>query len=87
MLNCTKCYSAKELSIKSRYRDGRVRQMICKSCRRAEYRLRKQQNPYVAQYLREEKKRIEKAVWWDMLATEINGRIIKTRSYYYAQNI
>lgn len=33
-LNCYKCGTAEDLSIKARNRSGEVRTMVCKSCRR-----------------------------------------------------
>lgn len=36
-MNCYKCNSNKGLSIKARKRNGEVRAMICRACRRAQY--------------------------------------------------
>lgn len=76
-----KCSATEELSIKCRLRNGTPR-YICKSCRRMEYHRKKgvwrtQANDAD---LREEHRRIERMIIWDMLAQEINSRIINKYS-------
>lgn len=40
-MNCYKCYSKTDLSIKARFKDGQPRILVCKTCRREEYFSRK----------------------------------------------
>lgn len=73
-MNCIKCDSTEELSIKCRLRNGTPK-YICRTCRRADYH----QNKGKHNILRndpEEMRRIRWIIDWSMLAEEINSRVM-----------
>ncbi len=75
--SCMRCNATEELSIKYRTKLGAPR-YLCRPCRRGEWHKKKEvwrPKPDEA-----EKRRIERAIFWSMLAGEINGRIINKYS-------
>lgn len=76
-MNCMKCGSAKELSIKKHTRLGAPR-FICRSCRRVDHhRLKNSKSPYLVALEREENRRIKRMVEWDIKAWKINTQIMR----------
>ena len=82
-MNCYKCDSLKDLSIKYKTKLGEPR-YICKTCRNKDYH-RKEKHKRVRKDI-EELNRIRWAIQWDMLAQEINNRVMLKWSHDRLQN-
>lgn len=79
-MNCWKCGSNENLSIKARHRDGSVRIMMCRDCRKKEWRINNEKR--IAKLKLEEKMRPQtpERKAWDNLALRNQQSILSKYS-------
>jgi protein-arginine kinase activator protein McsA len=65
-MTCNKCGSDENLSIKARHRDGRIRIMLCRTCR----------NKDAQTYIRQPKEKLSNQDHWNLRALESHQRIL-----------
>lgn len=75
-MNCMKCLSTQNLSIKYRTKFGA--KYVCRTCRNADHHaLKDSKSPYLIALEREQLRRIRKMIEWDMKAWKINSKIMR----------